>query len=185
MRNHIQLEANEKMKILAIGLSAVAILTISACDTIEMVTVQKVSDQTSIVSATAANSVSIVKASSDGDIVCIRHGPDAIASSGFSLTGGGAGEGSSNSEAEMDGRTPVLLLARDAQFELCNMYLNGVIDKSNYVKMYSSQLELYAPLMLEETKHTTITISESSGSTESPMEPSKQSSNPESVPLEQ
>ena len=127
------------MKILAIGLSAVAILTISACGTIEMVTVQKVSDQTSIVSATAANSVSIVKASSDGDIVCIRHGPDAIASSGFSLTGGGAGEGSSNSEAEMDGRTPVLLLARDAQFELCNMYLNGVIDKSNYVKMVTAQ----------------------------------------------
>jgi hypothetical protein len=173
------------MKILAIGLSAVAILTISACDTVEMVTIQKVSGQTSIVSATAANSVSIVKASSDGDVVCIRHGPDAIASSGFSLTGGGAGEGSSISEAEMTGRTPVLLLARDAQFELCNMYLNGVIDKSDYVKMYISQLKLYAPLMLEETKYTTITISESSESTESSMQPSNQSSNPESGPLGQ
>ena len=164
------------MKILAIGLSAVAILTISACDTIERTTIQKASDQTSIVSATASNSVSIVKASSDGDVVCIRHGPDAIANASLSLTGGGAGESSSNSEAEMDGRTPVLLLARDAQFELCNMYLNGVIDKSDYVKMYISQLELYANLMLEETKQTTITISETSASTTSSMEPPNQSS---------
>ena len=156
------------MKILTIGLCTATILTISACDTIERITVQKATDQTTVLSATAANSVSIVKASSDGDIVCMRHAPDALSSASLSVVARGKSadesENSANSEAELDGRTPVVLLVRDAQFELCNMYLNGVIDKIDYLKLYTRQLEIHASLMLEETKNTTITISETSAS---------------------
>ena len=156
------------MKILTIVLSVVAVSTISACDTIEKVTIQKASDQTTFLSATAANSVSIVKASSDGDIVCMRHAPDALSSASTSVSasnkGTSEGENSGNSEAELNGRTPVVVLVRDAQFELCNMYLNGVIDKSDYVNLYIRKLEIYAPLMLEETKNTTISLAEDSAS---------------------
>ena len=49
---------------------------------------------------------------------------------------------------------------RDSQFNLCNLYQNGVIDESKYLTLFKKNIDLYANLMSEEIKTTTVAITE-------------------------
>ena len=137
------------------------IFMISGCDVAETISMKNVSEDTQIVTSNAAANLSVVKRTESGEIICVNSAPDAVpsVSSQFTLADSGS-EGFNVSEAEMSGRTPVLLMMRDSNFNLCKMYLNGVISKEQYVEMTTKQLEVFEKLMSAEIEHTQITISE-------------------------
>lgn len=137
------------------------IFMITGCDAVETISIKNASKDTQIVTSNAAANLSVVMRSGSRDIVCFNSAPDAApdVSSRFSLVGSGS-EGYNASETEMSGRTPVLLMMRDSNFNLCKMYLNGVISKQQYYEMTNKSLEIFEKLMSAEIENTQISISE-------------------------
>ena len=137
------------------------IFMITGCDAVETISIKNASKDTQIVTSNAAANLSVVMRSGSRDIVCVNSAPDAVpdVSSRFSLVGSGS-EGYNASESEMSGRTPVLLMMRDNNFNLCKMYLNGVISEQQYFEMTNKSLEIFEKLMSAEIENTQISISE-------------------------
>jgi hypothetical protein len=141
-----------------------ATIPLFACDMPNKVTFIHPTQDVIILASNAATNLSIIKRKSTGDIICIKPAPDALSGDSLSLSGSSSkiseGTSSATSEAELIGRTPVVIMMRDSQFNLCNLYQNGVIDESTYLTLFKKNIGLYANLMSEEIKTTTVAITE-------------------------
>ena len=153
-------------------ISIFILTSLLGCSTADQPLLHNVTDDLTIVSSSATSTLSVVKSNEGNETVCFKSSPDALSSSseslGISSKLNQDQESSARSETEMSGRTPTLLLMREAQFNLCNLYLNGVIDKATYAKKFSKQIDSFIELMTTELANTTIDLTQSTGNTQAP-----------------
>lgn len=154
---------------LAIAAQGVVLaFAVSGCLSSEKVNMQNTGDL-EFVSTTSGNNLSLVRVNGNDRLICPRLGPDTATdrSGGFAaamgLKGGGtegAAGTSSSSEVELQGRTPSILLTRDALFQLCVMHQNGQISQAQYNRMVEKYLDAGFALATVEAQDTQIQIGE-------------------------
>ena len=126
-------------------------------------------NKSAIVSATAALSHTIIQPKNSDNFTCLSPQPDAdfsqSGSDGFNFSGAGTTDGIFDSESsggnEMNGRTPGILFSRDMMYRLCEFTLNYNLTKQEAIALYKQNITALNALMLEESKKTTVTISDS------------------------
>ena len=125
-----------------------------------------------VLSNTAAISSVLCLSKKNKDlIICTQPYADAGFSQddSFSLSvnllnfGGNDSESSENSaeDIEFEGRTPVLLMARELFYRQCEFAYNYKLNYQDALKLYNKNLDTIKELSLQEVKNTKITISES------------------------
>ena len=148
-------------------------------------------NKSTILSSTAALTHTIIQPKDSNSFTCFMPQPDAdfsqSDSGGVSFLNSGVSEGISDSESsggdEMNGRTPGVLFSRDMMYRLCEFTSNYNLSKQEAIALYKQNISALNGLMLEESKNTTVTVSESLKNTYTSEDTNKNTSTSTESPL--
>ena len=159
---------NNKTRI--IGATAI-IFSITACSSSTPVSkvINMRSDKVAIVSNSAETTSTLYQSAINKSYYCSSNAPDSTFSSSrendFSVSflnfGGGSPEkehsGSSSSGAEMLGRSPAVLAARDIMYRACELIGNLNLTPEQATVVYTDSLKIAASILKAEAATTTVT----------------------------
>ena len=121
-----------------------------------------------VLSSTASLSHTLVRGVNDKHIICAQTAPDATFdqddafSFSFAIVNTGSsdagGDEEGTEEAEMAGRTPVLLLSRELFYRTCEFATNYNLNKAEAKELFSKTLDTVSQAWMVEAGNTTITI---------------------------
>lgn len=120
-----------------------------------------------MVARDASISVAMVERSGDRLRLCMQGAPDAAfdQDASFSLSAniasfgsGGDGEGEGSEEAEMAGRSPGLLFARELFYRTCEVALSTNASPEEWRAMFTTALQTSAEIMKLEAQNTRIDV---------------------------
>ena len=167
---HLTLEKNMSKKIKIIGATAI-IFSIAGCSSSTPVSkvINMRSDKVALVSNSAETTSSLYQSAINKSYYCSSNAPDSTFSTSkdfdFSVSllnfGGGSPEkehsGSSSSGAEMLGRSPAVLAARDIMYRACELIGNLNLTPEQATVVYTDSLKIAASILKTEAATTTIT----------------------------
>ena len=167
---HLTLEKNMSKKIKIIGATAI-IFSITGCSSSTPVSkvINMRSDKVALVSNSAETTSSLYQSAINKSYYCSSNAPDSTFSTSkdfdFSVSllnfGGGSPEkehsGSSSSGAEMLGRSPAVLAARDIMYRACELIGNLNLTPEQATVVYTDSLKIAASILKTEAATTTIT----------------------------
>ena len=163
-------------KIKIIGATAI-IFSITGCSSSTPVSkvINMRSDKVALVSNSAETTSSLYQSAINKSYYCSSNAPDSTFSTSkdfdFSVSllnfGGGSPEkehsGSSSSGAEMLGRSPAVLAARDIMYRACELIGNLNLTPEQATVVYTDSLKIAASILKTEAATTTITQTSSLG----------------------
>lgn len=167
---HRHLEKNMSNKIKIIGATAI-IFSITACSSSTPVSkvINMRSDKVALVSNSAETTSTLYQSAINKSYYCSSNAPDSTFSTSkeldFSISllnfGGGSPEkehsGSSSSGAEMLGRSPAVLAARDIMYRACELIGNLNLTPEQATVIYTDSLKIAASILKTEAATTTVT----------------------------
>ena len=167
---HLTLEKNMSKKIKIIGATAI-IFSIAGCSSSTPVSkvINMRSDKVALVSNSAETTSSLYQSAINKSYYCSSNAPDSTFSTSkdfdFSVSllnfGGGSPEkehsGSSSSGAEMLGRSPAVLAARDIMYRACELIGNLNLTPEQAIVVYTDSMKIAASILKTEAATTTIT----------------------------
>ena len=167
---HLTLEKNMSKKIKIIGATAI-IFSITGCSSSTPVSkvINMRSDKVALVSNSAETTSSLYQSAINKSYYCSSNAPDSTFSTSkdfdFSVSllnfGGGSPEkehsGSSSSGAEMLGRSPAVLAARDIMYRACELIGNLNLTPEQAIVVYTDSMKIAASILKTEAATTTIT----------------------------
>ena len=167
---HLTLEKNMSKKIKIIGATAI-IFSIAGCSSSTPVSkvINMRSDKVALVSNSAETTSSLYQSAINKSYYCSSNAPDSTFSTSkdfdFSVSllnfGGGSPEkehsGSSSSGAEMLGRSPAVLAARDIMYRACELIGNLNLTPEQATVVYTDSLKIAASILKAEAATTTVT----------------------------
>lgn len=167
---HRHLEKNMSKKIRIIGATAI-IFSITACSSSTPVSkvIDMHSDKVAIVSNSAETTSTLYQSAINKSYYCSSNAPDSTLSTSkdfdFSVSllnfGGGSPQkehsGSSSSGAEMLGRSPAVLAARDIMYRACELIGNLNLTPEQATVVYTDSLKIAASILKTEAATTTVT----------------------------
>ena len=157
-------------KIKIIGATAI-IFSIAGCSSSTPVSkvINMRSDKVALVSNSAETTSSLYQSAINKSYYCSSNAPDSTFSTSkdfdFSVSllnfGGGSPEkehsGSSSSGAEMLGRSPAVLAARDIMYRACELIGNLNLTPEQAIVVYTDSMKIAASILKTEAATTTIT----------------------------
>ena len=164
------LEKNMNNKTRIIGATAI-IFSITACSSSTPVSkvINMRSDKVAIVSNSAETTSTLYQSAINKSYYCSSNAPDSTFSTSkafdFSVSllnfGGGSPQkehlGSSSSGAEMLGRSPAVLAARDIMYRACELIGNLNLTPEQATVVYTDSLKIAASILKVEAATTTVT----------------------------
>ena len=167
---HRHLEKNMSNKTRIIGATAL-IFSITACSSSTPVSkvINMRSDKVAIVSNSAETTSTLYQSATNKSYYCSSNAPDSTFSTSkafdFSVSllnfGGGSPQkehlGGSSSGAEMLGRSPAVLAARDIMYRACELIGNLNLTPEQATVIYTDSLKIAASILKTEAATTTVT----------------------------
>ncbi|MEO0062276.1 MAG: hypothetical protein RLZZ08_836 [Pseudomonadota bacterium] len=124
---------------------------------------------THLVARDATISVAVVERNADGMRLCMQSSPDAtfdqdaavsLSASLANFGSGGGGQGEGSDEAEMAGRSPALLFARELFYRTCEVAMSTKASPEEWRAMFTTAMQTSAEIMKLEAQNTRVDVKE-------------------------